>query len=278
MTNQDNTLKFCAQCPSSIMRKVGFSHVVIDVCENCWGIWLDDGELQSLVQNYGMQFRLDDTSLSTARSFLQSLDTSTDTVPTAESQRAQALLCPICHSICFPTIYGFESGIIINRCMQGHGVFLDQHELEAILVYSQKLLKGTDQVDLRLPVVTPPGKSAAPKPAERLTTRRRPNPSLANDIELMSSSRAKPRMRTTRSLKQPVFIDVKITISRTGNLFFDAVRSPQGDWYPVKKGGSVKIPDKKDHYWVELEHGGALVLKKIGLRFEWVLVGATKGQ
>lgn len=315
--NGQEPLKFCAQCPSSIMCKEPYSSTTIDVCGVCYGVWLDDGELQQIVSEYGTKFRLDESTVQSARQFLSSKENASDVVPEAENERAKALLCPICHGICFPTMYGFESGIIINRCAQGHGVFLDPTELEAILVYSSRLLRGHENISMKLPALASPGHHArppsarytapkaqsgrmtAPPPSEpfpaRPPTDRYPPPlgsslfrapsgqpfgNQAPAIESENRAQSKPRMRTTRHLPQPHPIDVRMTVSREGGVFFDAIRSPEGVWYPVKKGGTVDLPQysqKTPHFWVELENGGALVIRQYGMKFEWLLVGAGEG-
>lgn len=388
------------------MHKERSSNCIIDVCERCFGVWLDDGELQQLVGEYGLKFRLEDSAVQRAEQLLQSCRPTADRVPEHESHRAAAMHCPYCQSICFPTIYGFESGIVINRCPEGHGVFLDPNELEAILVYSARLLKGQIKIDPRLPVLptpgvqirtrsgmssgkhmavpgsgvhpsptgnygsgshpapgsgrharpatgsyaSPPGSGshAGPPPgsgAHRPSTGRygsggharpgaasqpgaasaygsgagpasrndgspgsgshalgppgsgahalgppgsgahaigaetRPSMPVARDLESSRRTKTTPNIASTRDLKDPLPVDVRVTVSRSGTLFFDEVRSPQGSWYRVRPGGSVKLakrdPSEPDRYWIELDNGGALVLRQEpGFRFVWLQVGA----
>lgn len=299
--------RFCPQCSHLATSSEPFGSTSIDVCGQCLGVWLDDGELQQIVAEFGNRFRLDDSALARARQLLQFNSSLGDDVPQSESQRASAIICPVCRGICFPTIYGFESGVIINRCGQGHGVFLDPGELEAILLYSARLLRGTEDIDRSLPALPSPGlmrrsaMAGSPQGSGNFQTARPPSgphegvrkateiigtgsgyaPALssASKLDHEAVPRPQPQLRTTRALQNPVPIDVRVTISRGGALFFEGVRSPQGHWYPVKKGGTVLLPPNnaapQPHYWVELDNGGALVVRQQGFVFEWILVGAS---
>jgi len=265
-------LRYCAQCTGSLMAKARFGGETIDVCGDCGGVWLDDGELQSLVRSYGVRFRLSEPALASAGQLLVALRTADASgITSAENLRSHALLCPFCHGVCFPTVYGFDSGIVMNRCHEGHGVFLDPNELEGILVYARDLLGVSGEIPGELPALGSPVSIEV----ARLPEGDRPERPAAAPGALSRDSVAQPRLRTTRSLEPPRPLDVKLTISRDGDPYFDAVRSPHGDWYQAREGGTQRLPGEADNerYWVELENGGALVVRRRGLRFEWLLVG-----
>ncbi len=44
---------FCPVCDNVRMKEIEKNHVLIDICPNCKGIWLDRGELEKMIQ--GMQ-------------------------------------------------------------------------------------------------------------------------------------------------------------------------------------------------------------------------------
>jgi len=46
------SLRPCPKCPSTKLRSIVFGHsgVVIDTCPNCYGVWLDRGEFDTIVQ------------------------------------------------------------------------------------------------------------------------------------------------------------------------------------------------------------------------------------
>lgn len=279
MNGAERPQRFCPQCPASLMARSAFAGVLIDLCPRCRAIWLDDGLLQELVNRFGEgEVRLDAEGVRRGRAALAQGRENLDTISASEARRAKALLCPICQSICFPTIYGFESGVIINRCVEGHGVFLDPGELEAVLLYSSRFLNDSRVSSSgRLSTV---GETIALDPEgleNSLHESDHRHEAESSKAASSKTSGAQPRLGTARHLRQPIPVDVRLTVNREGAVTFLAIRSPQGAWYKVRDRGTAPLPhdggEARD-FWVELENGGALVLRHRDLRFSWVLVGA----
>ena len=89
--------------------------VEIDYCDTCKGIWLDRGELELLFN-----------APQAATMFLETLMAANDT---KESLRK----CPICGYQMDKVITSGVNAVLLDRCRRGHGLWLDQGELNRIL-------------------------------------------------------------------------------------------------------------------------------------------------
>ena len=103
----------CPKCrePMFVME---YEHVEMDVCPECGGVWLDGGELAAIL---GADHWRDKTDK-----------------PPRIPKDEKLLDCPVCVSKLVKGPYG-SSGVIVDRCPHGDGVFLDQGELEQIQAY-----------------------------------------------------------------------------------------------------------------------------------------------
>lgn len=117
---------FCPNCQNkmkilSIVFKGSYStdKLKIDFCENCESIWFDRGELIKALE-------MDVKDIS---KYFPSR--------TKESVRGTGKrLCPICKSYMTLINYSKDTGIWIDLCPNGCGIFLDAGELELIKLYS----------------------------------------------------------------------------------------------------------------------------------------------
>lgn len=89
--------------------------VEIDYCTVCGGIWLDEGELELLLQGAGEK----DTLLA---SFTKATDT-----------KEKRKKCPVCRRRMDKISGGGEEKILLDSCPRSHGLWFDRGELEQIL-------------------------------------------------------------------------------------------------------------------------------------------------
>lgn len=98
----------CPACQKTLIA-VEYGDVEVDCCPACEGVWLDGGELEALVGQ-----------------------------PTAPAATPDAGLgppdrgCPICVDNLVKERYG-RTDVVVDKCPNGHGVWLDKGELESIL-------------------------------------------------------------------------------------------------------------------------------------------------
>ena len=97
--------------------------VEIDYCTKCNGIWLDDGELEVLLEDSDKKEKV-----------LNALNK----VPFSSEKKHK---CPICHKRMNKFHVGDDDQIIIDICRLGHGIWFDGGELQQILE------KGSSDMD-----------------------------------------------------------------------------------------------------------------------------------
>jgi Zn-finger nucleic acid-binding protein len=86
-----------------------YDDVEIDTCAGCRGVWLDGGELESLV------------------------GTPPRPTPHPGNELGEPDLdCPVCVDKLVKDRYG-HTDVVVDKCPHGDGIWLDQGELEAIL-------------------------------------------------------------------------------------------------------------------------------------------------
>ena len=91
-------------------------NVEIDYCLECHGIWLDAGELEMFLDGSEAKDR-----------FLASFKKDAHT-------REMRRKCPIClHKMHKVQAGDDQTGILLDRCRKGHGLWLDKGELEEIV-------------------------------------------------------------------------------------------------------------------------------------------------
>ncbi len=112
----------CPNCPS-ILCSVSYEGIEIETCPSCEGEWLDADELGKIVRRREVVFT-DEERRAIAES------TSITGVVVAEVDRD--LPCPKCNGTTDAVNYGGDTGIIIDRCTECGGFWLDKDELENI--------------------------------------------------------------------------------------------------------------------------------------------------
>ena len=103
----------CPKC-SMVLKKQVYEGVEIDKCEKCKGTWLDAGELTNFAG-----------------------------VPQDEQRSVEN--CPICLKAMRANNYDYQSGVIVDTCVNGHGVWLDEKELEKVQIYREHWIKEADK-------------------------------------------------------------------------------------------------------------------------------------
>ncbi|MDR5682593.1 MAG: zf-TFIIB domain-containing protein [Armatimonadota bacterium] len=103
----------CPRCDTRLLLLV-FRDVEVDVCERCGGAWMDTAELQALLSR---------ATMPDADPLMRSLS--------ATAHRPDgAVLCPRCDAGMVEVCAG---DLRIDRCPEGHGVWLDGGELDHLL-------------------------------------------------------------------------------------------------------------------------------------------------
>jgi len=119
-----NCVNGCGSLNKSI-----YEGVTIDTCESCMGIWLDYTELTHIIQTKDESW---------SNEYIESVTKELGTLGVPKSENERKLLCPKCNEHMPPLNYQYSSGIIVNRCVSNHGIWLDSGELEKIQIYMEE--------------------------------------------------------------------------------------------------------------------------------------------
>ena len=142
----------CPHC-SNPLQTIDYEGIKIETCRSCQGEWLDHQELAHITRAREVRFSEEER-----RAIAKS--TTIKGVVLADVDRD--LKCPKCGGQTDAINYGGDSGIIIDRCTECKGIWLDEHELENIQMlvegwedhlpddlkaYGPKLKKAAEDVD-----------------------------------------------------------------------------------------------------------------------------------
>ena len=116
----------CLRC-SSHMKKVDMEGVLVDLCENCKGVWLDVNELDMLKYDDGkspaeLAAEVHHEVLAEKRRLLTTVG-----------------MCPKCQRQ--PLVPFIRSGVELDQCPACSGLFFDNGELQKILAAERNGVK-----------------------------------------------------------------------------------------------------------------------------------------
>ena len=118
------------ECPAcqQALRTMDYEGITVDTCDGCGGEWLDSGELRQIVRVREARFDAEQRRAVAEASKIRGIK-----LEDVDEHRD----CPKCTRPMSPVNYGGDSGIIISRCSECEGVWLDQGELEKIQMVAE---------------------------------------------------------------------------------------------------------------------------------------------
>jgi Zn-finger nucleic acid-binding protein len=117
----------CPVCESGLST-TQYEGISVDWCPGCRGVWLDTDELARVVESREAKI---------SPSILQeTLALARTGVPQEDSDRR--LACPRCAQAMSAINYNYSSGIIVDRCPEAHGTWLDGGELGHVQAYAEQ--------------------------------------------------------------------------------------------------------------------------------------------
>ena len=105
---------FCPSC-NNPMIVLEFEEIETDYCTQCSGIWLDDGELDLLLENTEKKNEL-------LSSFSEALNI-----------EEKKIRCPICNKKMVKTFVGADKDVVIDECKNKHGLWFDTGEILEVI-------------------------------------------------------------------------------------------------------------------------------------------------
>lgn len=121
---QEHRMIHCPVCHDQLVSKILHGQQ-IDECQNQHGFWVDDGELTAMLRA------------------IQTIPEPSVPLPNAAGaslqQRFQteAICCPNCATKILPSVYAYDSGIIVHRCDQCRGSWISDEKLSEIAMYQK---------------------------------------------------------------------------------------------------------------------------------------------
>ncbi len=115
----------CPRCRLTL-HPVDYEGVEVDMCDGCWGFWLDSGELEELIEKRDLTFTPEE------RAVILDVRGASKTGPTAPAA------CPVCRKTMRRVHYDSVVHLVIDRCPD-HGVWLDTGEIKKV----QALAEGS---------------------------------------------------------------------------------------------------------------------------------------
>ncbi|MFZ1806831.1 MAG: zf-TFIIB domain-containing protein [Cyclobacteriaceae bacterium] len=120
------------KCPidqSQLVSKIYEESFEVDICPTCEGVWLDKGELSKI-----QDIQLNDytTELGKIQDYVGK------SILMAKSKNADPINCPVCEIELERREYGYGSQVMIDSCVNGHGVWLDKGELKDLEVFYER--------------------------------------------------------------------------------------------------------------------------------------------
>ncbi len=91
------------------------NQVEVDYCTNCYGIWLDDGELELLMADSEEKMKL-------LGSFVVD-----------KKNKEKKIKCPICLKKMDKVLCGTENKVTLDKCKRHHGIWFNKGELESVV-------------------------------------------------------------------------------------------------------------------------------------------------
>lgn len=115
----------CPRCKLAL-RETNYEGVTADLCDNCWGLWLDKGELQEVIDAQQMHFS--DAERQQLTSLRGASPGPADTEPAP---------CPRCGRAMEQVHSDVAVQLVIDRCPD-HGIWLDTGEIKAVQVVAEQ--------------------------------------------------------------------------------------------------------------------------------------------
>jgi len=114
----------CPRCKLPL-QKVDYEGVEVDMCNACWGFWLDTGELEEILRNRDLSFSEDE------KDTVLDIREASSRGPTAPAP------CPSCRKVMDRVHYDAAVSFVIDRCPD-HGIWLDTGEIKKVQALAEK--------------------------------------------------------------------------------------------------------------------------------------------
>ena len=126
----------CPRCNTQLHTDE-YEGVLIKACGICKGEWLDDGELNTSVQQSEEHFPAE---------MVAGMDAINENIFQIQETDNSVLRCPICENQALTRYnYASSSGVLLDKCENCKGVWLDKEELEKVQILVEEWRKRLEE-------------------------------------------------------------------------------------------------------------------------------------
>lgn len=137
----------CVHCGDTLHQEK-YEGVAVDTCHSCNGIWLDYGEISQIIDSRKKKFSLEEKIVQISRlAFDESLN--------------ETYYCPVCKKQMERFEYAINSGVILDRCPDDHGIWFDKDELERLQIVMEE--GDRNHEDAKIELQQTPGIKMCPR-------------------------------------------------------------------------------------------------------------------
>ena len=112
----------CPRCKTVLVGDE-YEGVKVERCPGCRGFWIPGTRLADIIEKREKAFSLEEIE-----AYRQVHDSRQGLVNQADSR----IVCPQCGAVMQQNRYNYAQEVLIDRCPQGHGIWLDEGEVEHI--------------------------------------------------------------------------------------------------------------------------------------------------
>jgi Zn-finger nucleic acid-binding protein len=117
----------CPHCYQTLINK-DYEHISIYTCEKCAGIWLEPAQLSEITTMSDTHFIPEEVQ---------------DVLLAAQSgagvtENSASLRCPKCSRDMNTINYDYSSGIIVNVCSLGDGLWFEKNQLQQVQIFMEQ--------------------------------------------------------------------------------------------------------------------------------------------
>lgn len=116
----------CPRCSSALSTETRES-VSIEICSACKGLWTGTEQIKTMIKNH-------DTTFSPTL-IQKTIFESGPKFPVEEQKNLAP--CPLCAKDMHVLNYNYSSGVFVNVCSSGHGIWFDSGELERVEIFME---------------------------------------------------------------------------------------------------------------------------------------------
>jgi Zn-finger nucleic acid-binding protein len=111
------------------LHQIEYEGQLLDLCPQCNGVWCDENEFSKVITSREVVFSREEKKEVEA--------TEEKALPSANEDLAATLPCVVCGETMLQFKWQYASGIIVDRCQRGHGMWLDASEIEAAQIFAE---------------------------------------------------------------------------------------------------------------------------------------------